>query len=91
MIWLVWLPAAGETEADARRIDAQDCIEAAEEWARRDSAANPEAAQRHLSGGLVLEVLGGANDSYTVEVTAEITLRYSGRVTRRPQPDKEPK
>jgi len=32
MIWLVW--SEDETEADALRIDAQDCLEAAEEGAR---------------------------------------------------------
>ena len=79
MIWIVW-NSVGETEADARRIDEQSCVEAAEEWARRDGAADPMAYEQHLRNGLDLRArLDGHGQVYRVVVAAEATVHYSGK------------
>ena len=79
MIWLVW-NSVGETEADALRIDEQFGVEAAEEWARRDGAADPMAYEQHLRNGLDLRVrLDGHGQTYRVVVEAEATVHYSGK------------
>jgi len=79
MIWLVW-NYEGETEADACRIDAQDCLEAAEKWARQDGAADPMAYTEHLNNGLDLRVrLDGEGQFYKVAVDAEAIVHYHAR------------
>ena len=80
MIWLVW-NYERETEADACRIDAQDCLEAAEEWARRDGAADPMAYDQHIRNGLDLRVrLDGGGQTYKVVVEAEASIHYYARM-----------
>ena len=79
MTWLVW-DGGTETEADALRIDAQDCLEAAEEWARRDGAADPMSYERHLRNGLDLRArLDGEGQFYRVMVDAEATIHYHAK------------
>lgn len=77
MIWLVW-NGNGETEADAVRIDAEDCVEAAEEWARRDGAA--DSINTHLQHDLSLRVRpDGPGEICCVRVWAESEIRYYGQ------------
>lgn len=79
MIWLVW-NSEDETEAESLRIDAQDCVEAAEEWARRDGAADPMNCDRHLRNGLDLRARAdGTGTYYRVVVEAEALVHYSGK------------
>lgn len=76
MIWLVW--RADEIETDARRIDAQDCLSAAEEWARRDGEANPAHVACHIADGVRLRVRADGEDRvHDVRVSAEAEVRYS--------------
>jgi len=79
MTWLVW-DSAGETEADAWRIDAQDCLEAAEEWARRVGDGDPMSCERHLRDGLELRVLlDGERQVCKVVIEAETVIHYHAR------------
>lgn len=83
MIWLVWCPDRGETDADARGIDAQDCVDACEVWARRDGQADPAVISAHLSDGLDLRARTDCklmkSETHRVMVEAEATVHYSAR------------
>lgn len=79
MSWLVW-NSYGETEADAVRIDAENCPEAAEEWARRDGDTDPGRCGVHVRNGLDLRVrLEGYGTVYRVQVEAEAVINYTGK------------
>lgn len=78
MIWLVW-NSDGESEADAKRIDAQDYIKAAEEWARLDGCGEPANREQHLRNGLDLRARAdGHGQFYRVRVEAESSINYFG-------------
>lgn len=79
MIWLIWNSEEGETKADAMRIYAQDCISAAEKWARHEKGIDPAAFDRHLQYDLSLcAQREGTDEMYRVGVHADVSDGYVG-------------